>query len=489
AREGALPLSFAHQRLWFIDQLEPDSAAYNIPVAVRLNGKLNVSALTRSLSEVVRRHEVLRTNFVEVDGEPVQVIASDARVSLPVIDLFALKEDEREEQARRILRAEAARPFDLSEGVLRALLIRLYEEDHILLVMMHHIASDGWSMGVFIRETATLYKAFTKDEESTLAELPVQYADYAAWQREWLNAEVLGQQLSYWREQLSGAPEVLDVATDYPRPAAKSYDGAAHTFELSKEASERLRTLSRQEGVTLFMTLLAAFNVLLSRYSGQEDIVVGTPIAGRRHFETEGLIGFFVNTLVLRTILDGELTVRQLLARVRDVALGAYAHQDVPFEMVVEELQPTRSLSHTPLFQVMLVLQNARREEMNFAGLEMRPEATESETAKFDLTLSLEEDGDALRGAFNYSRDLYEPETVERMMRHFERLLEEFTQSPERRLSELTMLVADERRQLSDWNDTGAEFEREKCIQELFEEQARRTPGALAVVFGQEQLT
>ncbi|MFL6284241.1 MAG: amino acid adenylation domain-containing protein [Pyrinomonadaceae bacterium] len=490
AHDGVRRLSFAQQRLWFIDRLEPGSAAYNLPLAARLEGALDVAALEKSLNKVVRRHEVLRTSFVEVEGEPVQVVAPEARVELPLLDLSTLAPDEREDEARRLVGEEAARPFDLARGVLRALLLRLSAEEHVLLVTMHHVAGDGWSMGVFVRELTALYEAYSAGEESPLQELPIQYADYATWQREWLRAEVLRRQLSYWREQLSGAPAVLEVAPDHPRPHLKSHRGASHAFELSTEASERLRRLSREEGATLFMTLLAAFDVLLAAYSGQTDIVIGTPIAGRRLSETEGLIGFFVNTLVLRTRLDGDPTVCELLARVREAALGAYAHQDVPFEMVVEELQPARSLGHTPLFQVMLVLQNARRETLGAGGLKLTPEPAASETAKFDLTLSLEDDGGALRGAFNYSRDLYEPETVERMARHFARVLEEFAREPGRRLSELPVLEEEERRQLLyGWNDTAAEFERGKCLHELFEEQVGRTPSAPAVAFGEERLT
>ena len=422
---GGLPLSFAQQRLWFIDQLEPGTAAYNIPGAVRLSGVLDVAALERSFTEIVRRHEALRTRFETIEGAAVQVIDEAAAVVLRCVDLRSTVAAEREGAARREAEAEAQRPFDLQAGpLLRVLLLQLEEEEQVLVVTMHHIVSDGWSMGIFIRELASLYGAYRSGAETPLAELPLQYADFAVWQRGWLQGAVLEQQLEYWREQLGGRLPVLELPADRPRPAVRSYGGANYSFRLSGELSAGLRELSQREGVTLFMTLLAGFQSLLSRYTGQEEIVVGTPIANRTRGEVEGLIGFFVNTLVLRTDLSGGVSFRQLLGRVRETALGAYTHQDVPFEQLVEELRPERDLSHTPLFQVMFVLQNTPPQQgLEMPGLSLAMQAVESVTAKFDLTLSLAEGDGGLGATFEYNTDLFEERTMERLARHFEMLL------------------------------------------------------------------
>ncbi|HVG44527.1 MAG TPA: condensation domain-containing protein, partial [Longimicrobium sp.] len=361
AREGRLPLSFAQERLWFIDRLEPGSAVYNLPaVAWRPGSALDQAALERALGEVVRRHEVLRTTFAEVDGSPVQVIAPFGGFSLPVEELSELGEADREAAFERRQGEETRRAFDLSAGPLfRAVLLRLGAEDHALLLSMHHIVSDGWSLGVLQREVGALYAAYREGRESPLPELAVQYADYAVWQREQLAGEVLDRQLSYWRERLAGAPELLELPTDHPRPAVQTYRGATVPVELSLELLEGLQALGRSEGATLYMVLLGAFQVLLSKYSGSEDVVVGSPIAGRTRKEVEELIGFFVNTLVLRTDLSGDPSFREVLRQAREVTLGAYEHQEVPFERLVAELQPERTLSHSPLFQVLLTLQNA----------------------------------------------------------------------------------------------------------------------------------
>ncbi|HYH79478.1 MAG TPA: amino acid adenylation domain-containing protein, partial [Longimicrobium sp.] len=382
-RTGALPLSFAQERLWFIDRLEPGSAVYNMPVAWRLGGTLDEAALERSLGEIVRRHEALRTVFGEVDGSPVQVIAPFGGFALPVEDLSGLGDADREAAVRRRAREEAARPFDLSAGPLfRAALLRLGEEGHVLLLSMHHIVSDGWSMGVFFRELSALYAAYREGGESPLPELPVQYADYAVWQREQLEGEVLDRQLAYWRERLAGAPDLLELPTDHPRPAVQTFRGATVPVDLSPELLERLQALGRSEGATLYMTLLGAFQVLLSKYSGSEDVVVGSPIAGRTRGEVEELIGFFVNTLVLRTDLSGDPSFREVLRRVGEVTLGAYEHQEMPFEKLVAELQPERSLSHSPLFQVMFTLQNAGGGGGALAGLNVSGVGAELESAK-----------------------------------------------------------------------------------------------------------
>jgi non-ribosomal peptide synthetase component F len=363
-------LSFAQARLWFLEQLEPGNFAYNIPAGVRLTGSLHVMALKQSLNEIVRRHEALRTSFTTVNGEAVQVITQTSTLLLPIVNLSELPQAEQQAEVERLATAAAQGSFDLAQGpLLRATLLQLNETEHILLLTMHHIVSDGWSMGVFIRELAALYCAFSNEKPSPLPELPIQYADFAHWQRQWLQGEVLEEQLSYWKQQLNNAPPVLELPTDRPRPPIQSYQGAIASLVLCESLSQKLKFLSQRSGVTLFMILLAAFQTLLYRYTGQSDICIGSPIANRNRSETEGLIGFFVNTLVLRTDLSGNPSFQELLGRVREVALGAYAHQDLPFEQLVEALQPERSLSHQPLFQVMFILQNSPMPSLELPGL------------------------------------------------------------------------------------------------------------------------
>jgi amino acid adenylation domain-containing protein len=490
-RTGALPLSFAQERLWFIDRLDPGSAVYNVPVARRLGGALDEAALERALGEIVRRHEALRTTFTEVDGSPVQVIAPFVGFALPVEDLSGLSEADREAAVRRRAGEEARRPFDLSAGPLfRAALLRLGADDHVLLISMHHVVSDGWSMGVLFRELAVLYEAYRDGGESPLAELAVQYADYAVWQREQLEGEVLDRQLSYWRERLAGAPELLELPTGRPRPAVQTYRGAAVPVELSRELVERLQALGRSEGATLYMVLLGAFQVLLSKYGGGEDVVVGSPIAGRTRREVEELIGFFVNTLVLRTDLSGDPSFRETLRRVREATLGAYAHQELPFERLVAELQPERSMSHTPLFQVAFTLNNAQDTGGGLADLSVRGVGTELEVAKLDLSLGLSAGSDGLRGGLTYSTDLWEAATMQRLVRHFTRLVEQVAADADVRLSRLELLDEAERALvLKEWNGTAAGYPADRCIHELFEAQAVRTPDAVAVRFEEESLT
>ncbi|HEU4561408.1 MAG TPA: non-ribosomal peptide synthase/polyketide synthase [Longimicrobium sp.] len=490
-RTGALPLSFAQERLWFIDRLEPGSATYNIPMARRLGGALNQAALERALGEIVRRHEALRTVFREVDGSPVQVIASFDGFVLPVEDLSELSEPDREAAVRRRAGEEARWPFDLSAGPLfRAALLRLGAEDHVLLLSMHHIVSDGWSMGVLFRELSALYEAYREGRESPLPELAVQYADYAVWQREQLAGEVLERQMAYWRERLTGAPELLDLPTDHPRPAVQTYRGAWVPVELSLDRVERLQRLGRSEGATLYMVLLGAFQVLLSKYGGGDDVVVGSPIAGRTRGEVEELIGFFVNTLVLRTDLSGDPSFREVLRRVREATLGAYEHQEVPFERLVAELQPERSLSHSPLFQVLFALQDAEARGGALPGLEVSRVGAAMEIAKFDLSLELAATPQGLRGGLNYSTDLFERGTALRMLGHLERVLEQVAAHADVRLSRLELLGEAERALvLEEWNRTETEYPADRCIHELFEVQAARTPGATAVVFGADSLT
>ncbi|HKU77526.1 MAG TPA: amino acid adenylation domain-containing protein, partial [Pyrinomonadaceae bacterium] len=483
------PLSYGQQRLWFLDQLEPGSPVYNLPTGVRLRGTLDLPALQRSLNEIIRRHESLRTRFVKLDGQPVQVIDSELELPLEVFDLSTLNEQERETEALRLAHATAAGEFDLTTGpLLRVTLLRLSADEHLLLLTMHHIISDGWSLGVLVREVGVLYRAFTEGLASPLPELPVQYADYTVWQREQLTKESLAEQLSYWREQLSGAPAVLELPADHMRPAVKSYRGARERLELSAELTAALEALSREQGVTLFMVLLTAFKVLLWRYSGQEEIVVGTPIHNRQQSEIEGLIGFFVNTLALRTNIDEKESFTNLLQRVREVCLGAYQHQDVPFEMVVEEMAVERAMDQTPLFQVMFAMQAApsavEMKDLQVTVLEM-----DSGTAKFDLLVTIEEgSGGGLEAVLEYDTDLFEQETAMRMVGHYERILEGIVQRTETCVSELSLLSKQERRQLlKQWNATEAAYP-ELTLAELFERQAERTPKTIAIEFGAEQV-
>jgi amino acid adenylation domain-containing protein len=502
SRDEALPLSFAQQRLWFLDQLEPNSPFYNNPVALRLSGGLDVAALERSLNEIVRRHETLRTTFAAVDGRPVQVIAPALSVSLPVTDLRDLPETEREAEALRLATEEARRPFSLAHGpLLRFGLLRMADEEYIALLTMHHIVSDGWSMGVLIREVAALYSAFMSEQPAPLPDLPVQYADVVVWQQAWLQGEgadgqaesPLQIQLAYWKQQLDGErgkPPLLDLPTDRPRPAIQSANGATHSFALPRALTDALQALSREEGATLFMSLLAAFQVVLSRYSGQDDFCVGAPIANRTRAETEGLIGFFVNTLVLRADLTGEPTFRALLAQVREQALGAYTHQDLPFEMLVEALQPERNLSYNPLFQVMFVLNNAPMQAVQLPSLTMRPLQVESGTARFDITLSMAEGPEGLAGALEYNTDLFEAPTIARLVEHLAVVLEGIVADPDQPVATLPLLTPAERqRLLGDWNATAAPFPDQTCFHHLFEAQVARHPDALAVTLDGATLT
>ena len=420
--EETLSLSFAQKRMWFLDQWQTGSALYNIPAAVRLSGPLDAAALQESLQEIVRRHQGLRTTFPAEHGQPSQKIAANGELRLPVVDLSDLPEHERETEVQRRAHQEARAPFDLAHGpLLRVALLRLGASEHVVLVVMHHIVSDGWSLGVFLEEMAALYGA---NEPSPLAELPVQYADYAAWQRQWLQGPVLERQLSYWRERLDGAPASLDLPTDHVRPAVPSYRGAALRFDFPPSLTEAVVALGRRYGCTPFMVLLAAFQTVLHRYSGQDDLSIGTPIAGRNRAETEGLIGFFVNTLVLRGDLAGDPTFAELLARVRETCLGAYAHQDVPFERLVEELRPQRDLSRTPFFQVLFALDHEPDRRVRLPGLTFRTSRIDTGTAKFDISLHMTETADQFNGYLEYSSDLFEEETAVRLVGHFRTLLD-----------------------------------------------------------------
>ncbi|HEX7317731.1 MAG TPA: amino acid adenylation domain-containing protein [Pyrinomonadaceae bacterium] len=490
-RSARPPLSFAQQRLWVLHQLDPANASYNMPEAVRLTGPLKAETLELSLNEVLRRHEVLRTTFETTADGPVQVIAPTLALELPLLDLSELPAREREAETRRLAAEEAARPFDLARGpVLRAALLRLAPEEHVLLFNVHHIASDVWSMGVLVREVMALYNAFSRGAASPLPELPIQYADFAVWQRRRLRGAELEKQLSYWRRQLADAPAVLELPTDRVRPAVQSSRGASLSFGLTRELSASLLQLARQENCTPFMLLLAAFNTLLHRYTGQADIVVGTPMAGRNRSETEGLIGFFVNTLVLRTDLSGDPSFRQLLTRVREASLGAAAHQDLPFEKLVEELAPERDLSRSPLFQVMFALQNVKLESPALSELQLTHAGEAPQIAKFDLTLFMSESDGELGGSLEYNTDLFDAASIERMAAHFEQLLMSVAADPDRRVSALEILPAGEREALLvKYNETATAYPRGVCAHELFERQAVETPDAVAVSFKDERLT
>jgi amino acid adenylation domain-containing protein len=491
SRDGALPLSFAQQRLWFIDQLQPGSDLYNLPVALRVEGPLGAAVLARSLGEVVRRHEALRTVFPLRDGLPVQVIQPAAPFLLPVVDLSGLPESRREALALTLAGEEAGRPFDLARGpLLRGVLLRLAAEDHVAALTTHHIASDGWSEGILVREVMALYAAFAEGRPSPLPELPVQYVDFAVWQLSWLQGEILENEISYWRRQLAGLPPLLLLPTDRPRPAVQSFRGASRPIRLPAELTRRAETLGRRQGATLFMVLLAGFQTLLARYSGQQDVAVGSPVAGRNRVEIEGLIGFFVNTLVLRGDLAGEPSFRELLGRARESALAAHTHQDVPFDKLVEELTSERSLAHGPLFQVMFVLQNAPAERLAIRDLRVQPVSGAGTTSKFDLRLSLGEHSGGLDGTLEFATDLFDAATIDRLIVQYEGLLGAGLETPETGVWELPLLPAAERHQvLVEWNDTAVDREEPARIHELFEAWAKQTPEAVAVVWGDEEIT
>ncbi|NBD32275.1 MAG: amino acid adenylation domain-containing protein [Cyanobacteria bacterium] len=490
-KRDSLPLSFAQQRLWFLDLLEPNSPFYNIPEAVRLQGDLNIQVLQQALDAIVAHHEILRTNYVTENGNPIQRLAASQSVELLIVDLQHYGQAEQETQIQRLLQQESQRPFSLaSDMMLRGCLLQLAPQEHVLLLVMHHIASDAWSMGILWEQLTQLYQAFLDRQPNPLETLPIQYADYAVWQREWLSGEVLDQQLSYWKKQLTGAKPLLELPTDRSRPPIQTYRGASQSVVIPETLTKSLKQLSCQEGVTLYMTLLAAFQTLLYRYSRQEDIIVGSPIAGRTRTELEGLIGFFVNTLVLRTDLSGNPSFLQLLEQVRSITLDAYAHQDLPFEKLVEELSPERSLSYNPLFQVMFDLQNASGQAGQLLGLTQTPVQLEVEAAKFDLTLSVIEKDGVFVGSWKYNTDLFDAATITRMTGHFQTLLEGIVANPQQSISQLPLLAAPERQQLLvKCNDTATEYPQAQCIHQLFEEQVEQTPDEVAVVFENQPLT
>jgi aspartate racemase len=488
------PASFAQQRLWFLDRLQPGTPAYNVPAVMRLSGPVDARALKRGLDEIVRRHEVLRTTFRSHDGEPVQVVSPEGSVALPLIDLSELAGESGAREVARRFEEEAGRGFDLEAGpLLRASLVRLSADEHALCLMMHHIVSDGWSKGVIENELKALYAAFRAGRPSPLEELPIQYADYAVWQREYLSGETLERELTYWRKQLEGAPPLLALPTDRPRRPALSHAAGVLRLNVEGETYARLQQLCAREGVTLHMLLLAAFMALLARHTGTEDIIVGTPVAGRGRIETEGVVGLFVNTLVMRERVKPSESFLGLLARLRETCLAAYAHQDVPFEKLVEELQPQRSLNHTPLVQAVFNLQSLRRDEgrpQAGAGVAAEQDAYRPVVAKFDLTLSCLETGSALIGGVEYSADLFERQTVAWMAEHYSRLLDAVAEDPSRPVSELRMAGEDEERlALCEWGGAGRGVPPRECIHEHFRAQALSEPGKTALRFGEGRLS
>jgi amino acid adenylation domain-containing protein len=487
-----LLLSYGQRRMWFLDQYSPGQSNHDSPMVFRLKGEgVDAGRLKHAFDLLVERHESLRTIFAMQEGEPRQVILERLELPMAYEDLSALDEPQRESRTRQAVREHVGQAFDLSRGpLIRVSLLKLGAREHVLAVALHHVISDGWSKGVLISDLVELYRARGRGEAARLPALPIQYADYALWQRQKLQGEYLGRHVAYWRQQLAGAPALLELPTDRPRPALERGRGATLGFALSSGTTDKLGQLCREEGTTLFMGLEAAFALLLSRYSGQHDICVGTPIAGRNRPELEGLIGFFVNTLVLRHQVNAQASFREFLAQTKKTALQAYAHQELPFEQLVEELNPERSLSHAPLFQVMFILQNASRERMEIPGLSIERVPGETRTAKFDLTCTMTERAGRLFGSLEYNTDLFDASTMERLAKHFEVLLEEICARPEQDVGRLGLLTAQEKRQLLvEWNATQVLYAKDKCVHQLFEEQVRRTPEAVALVHEGESLT
>jgi amino acid adenylation domain-containing protein len=485
ARNQNLPLSFAQMRLWLLDRIEPDTAAYNIQSNFILKGELNLAVFEQTLSEIVRRHEALRTCFVEVDGQPVQKIEAPEPFHVSSFDLQELSETQWWQEAARLVALDANQPFDLRKApLIRATLLKRTAHHHVVLFNVHHIAFDEWSLGIFQRELTELYAAFLLNGKSSLPDLPVQYADYAVWQRNWLQGETLQAQLDYWKEKLKGSLPILELPTDRPRPSVQTHNGAMASLLISADLTEKLNTLSRHEGVTLFITLMSAFQTLLLRYTGQDDLLVGTPIANRNRPEIEGLIGFFVNTLVMRNDLSGNPSFLDLLKRVQDTALGAYAHQDMPFEKLVQELNPERDLSRSPILQVLFSFLNTPTQPVDFPGLEVIRVKPDGGASKIDLSLYAIEVPEGISCTFEYNTDLFNADRIQRMLQHLQVLLESIVRDPGQRLSDLTILTAEERRQLVvECNQTHVDFSNPMTVHELFEEQAQRTPEAVAVEF------
>lgn len=483
----SVPLSYAQERLWLLEALS-GAAIYNMFSSILIKGKLDISALKRSIQEIIRRHEVLRTSFSAVEGQPIQVIGSTSLI-LPIVDLRHLAIDKQQQEVQRLMTSEQTQAFDLAKDpLLRVQLLHLSEAEYLMLLTIHHIVADAWSRGIFLQELATLYTAFSQGKPSPLLELPIQYADYAVWQRQQLQGELLETQLSYWKQQLQGELPILNLPTDCPQPRSQTYKGASLSFTLPQRLTDSLQGLSHQESVTLFVTLLAAFKVLLHRYTGQDDILVGSPFANRNRPEVEGLIGFFVNTLVLRSDLSGNVSFRELLSRVREVVLGAIAHQDLPFEKLLESLSQRHS-SDQPPFQVMFSLQNLPDVTLELPGVTLSFPEVENQTAFFDLVLSITQTKQGLTGVMEYNTDLFNRDTIARMLGHYQVLLEGIVANPDQTIETLPLLTANEQTTIATWQQIKCHYPQDKCLHQLFEAQVEQTPNAVAVVFENEQLT
>ncbi|PIG93642.1 non-ribosomal peptide synthetase [Gloeocapsopsis sp. IPPAS B-1203] len=483
----AIPLSYAQERLWLAEGLS-GAAIYNMFSSILIKGKLDISALERSIQEIVQRHEILRTSFSDVEGKPIQVIGSTS-LTLPLVDLRHLAIDKQQQEVQRLTISEQTQAFDLAKDpLLRVQLLHLSEAEYLMLLTIHHIVADAWSRGIFLQELATLYTAFSQGKSSPLLELPIQYADYAIWQRQQLQGELLETQLAYWQEKLQGELPILNLPTDCPRPRSQSYKGASLSFTLPQTLANSLQALSHQESVTLFVTLLAAFKVLLHRYTGQDDILVGSPFANRNRPEIEKLIGFFVNTLVLRSDLSGNVSFRELVSRVREVVLGAIAHQDLPFEKLLESLSQ-RHPSSNPPFQVMFSLQNLPDVTLELPGVTLRFPEVENQTAFFDLVLSITQTKQGLTGVMEYNTDLFNRDAIARMLGHYQVLLAGIIANPDQAISKLPLLTAKEQATLATWQQIECHYPSDKCLHQLFEAQVEQTPNAVAIVFENEQLT
>jgi amino acid adenylation domain-containing protein len=490
SREQPLPLSFAQQRLWFIHQLENENCVYNVPLFWQLQGFLNIAALEQALKQIVQRHEVLRTTFSFVDESPIQVIHAHPQLTMQVLDWRQLTEENQLTRATQLATEELQQPFDLSNPpLLRVKLLQLTNQSHLLLIVIHHIVFDGWSMNIFRRELFSLYTAFCAGKPSPLTDLPLQYADFAHWQRRWLQGKVLETQLNYWQKQLAAAPPLLELFTDKTRPSVQSFRGRSEFLQLNQDLTQKLKRLSQESGTTLFMTLLTVFTLLLSRYSRQEDIVIGSAIANRNRREIEPLIGFFVNILALRTNLQGNPTFLELLERVKQVTLDAYDHQDLPFEKLVDELGLERSLSHHPLFQVAFSLQNETQQQLETNGLTVTRFTWENTTTLFDLSLIFRETPQGLTGEWEYATDLFEAKTIQRMTKHFAVLLKGIVDNPQQPIDTLPLTAEDERQQLQIWNQTQTDYPLNQTLVELFETQVSKNPNNLALVFESQSLT
>ncbi len=490
-RTKPLPLSFGQQRFWFMEELNGENSHYNIFQAFKFTGNLNQTALQKAFQTLVNRHETLRTSFQTLEGSPVQVISPQLEINLPVINLQGMSEPDQEVKVQGLAIAESQKPFNLSQlPLIRVTLIQLQDQIHLLFLTVHHIISDGWSGELLIKEISLLYQAYLENKPNPLPDLPIQYVDFASWQRQWLTGAKLESHLSYWRSHLENSPTLLNLPTDRERPMETSYQGNSQTFVINSFLTQELKRLSNKSKVTLFVTLLSAFAILLNRYSFEEDLIIGTPIANRTRPEIESLIGFFVNTLALRIKINNQPIFSELLHQVRQIAFEAYRHQDLPFEKLIEELQPERSLNYHPLFQVMFVLQNQAVSEWNLPNLTRSQVKFPSQTSQFDLTLSLKEKKGQLEGVWVYNTDLFDADRIERMTGHFKTLLEGIVNNPEAKITHLPILTSEEKQKmLIDWNNTKADYPKDKCIHQLFEEQVIKTPHNIALVCEDKQLS